>query len=787
MEYVDGTTLRTYLNDRGPLPLDSFHDLANQCLEGMAAAHAQGIIHRDIKPENLMVTPGGQVKFLDFGIARRRAGGMEATTTTTVGDSRAGTIAGTPQYMAPESLLGQPVDERADVFALGAVFYEMLTGRRPFEGETFAAVVDRVLNSHPDAVETLNPAAGAGLSAVVDRMLAKDPAARFASAAEVRAELATPSGVGSPVRAAVRPAVAPRLVRPSSRWRRPALAGAGVLLIVAAATAWRTLAAPALPRNRNVAVLAPRATPAEFVPFALGSAEFLSTRLRRHSGTPGLQVASFSRGLSEDVRSAADARKILGANLALIPTFEQLPDAFRGRLDLVECATGRVLATRRLEAPATRPFAFLDQTYRAAAAMLGLRARHTDAAAESGIHGTGTLRFHFQGLGRMRTARTPEEARSAIADFETACRTEPDAAAPRAGLAAAQFAANTLVKDSTLVTLAEATAREALALDSTRVEAHRCLATILSSQRKDAEALREYARTVQLDSTDADAYYAMGRMHARLGRLQEEKALYLAAVARRPDGWQPWSWLAVWNYRNGQMDEATRAYRQMIRCAPDYAEGYANLGGLLVLRGRYAAAVDTLKRALALRPSKGAFDNLGTAYFNSGRLQEAIDAYNQAFQFGTADYLSWLNLGDAYYWLRNRKDQAAGAYAQAIRLGREEMLSRLRAGRTPDASIPAHLAPVFARLEQADSARVYLRRALSADSANSAVQFHAALTYWQLGEHAKAMAWLERSVRAGYPTQWLHDSPMFQEWRADSAFRALVKETSETPPAASRS
>jgi tetratricopeptide (TPR) repeat protein len=296
--------------------------------------------------------------------------------------------------------------------------------------------------------------------------------------------------------------------------------------------------------------------------------------------------------------------------------------------------------------------------------------------------------------------------------------------------------------------------------------------------------LVEYARVTRLDSTDVDAYYSMARMHARLGRPQEERAVYLTLAARRPNTWQPWYWLGLWGFRNGDVDEAIRSFEQMIRCSPDYAEGYSTLGGMLVLRGRYAAAVDTLQRALALRPTKGALDNLGTAYFNSGRFQEAIDAYNQAFQFGTADYLSWLNLGDAYFWLRDRKDQAAGAYAQAIRLGREAILARARAGRSTDVTIPASLAPVFARLGQPDSARVYLGRALSADSSNSSVQFHAALTYWQLGERGKAMGWLERSVRAGYPAQWLQDSPMFQEWRADSAFRALVKETSGTPPPA---
>jgi len=177
---------------------------------------------------------------------------------------------------------------------------------------------------------------------------------------------------------------------------------------------------------------------------------------------------------------------------------------------------------------------------------------------------------------------------------------------------------------------------------------------------------------------------------------------------------------------------------------------------------------------LTLKPTKVAFDNLGTAYFNSGRLSESIDAYNQSFQFGFADYQSWLNLGDAYFWLRDRQDQAAEAYSQAIRLGRELTLQNARGGHTFDAMIPANLATVFPKLGQPDSARACLNEALKADSANSMVQYCAALTHWELDEKPQGLAWLERAVRGGYPVVWLRDSPVFQPWRSEPGFQALI-------------
>ena len=187
MEYVEGMTLRQRMAE--PVPLETFWEIANECVEGLAAAHAHGVIHRDIKPENLMLTGNGQIKILDFGIARRTES-ASPTTTLTSGESTSQRIAGTPQYMAPEAHLGATIDERTDIFSLGVVFYELLTTRRPFEGATFAAIVDQVLNATPPPVTETNPAAGFALSGTVAKMLAKQPAERIATLPEVKEQLA---------------------------------------------------------------------------------------------------------------------------------------------------------------------------------------------------------------------------------------------------------------------------------------------------------------------------------------------------------------------------------------------------------------------------------------------------------------------------------------------------------------------------------------------------------------------------------------------------------------------
>ncbi len=786
MEYVEGTTLREHMTR--PLSPAEFWPLALPCVEALAAAHAHGLIHRDIKPENLMVTPEGSVKILDFGLAIRAP--QVDTTTPTMTQTQAPRVAGTPVYMAPEAHLGKPMDERADLFSLGVVFYEMLTGTRPFVGDTYAAVLGMTLVATPLPVDERNPAVGGPLSQVVAKLLAKDPAARHRSAAGLLRDLIRVRDGGSLAiaddSAPAAPASPP--VRPKGRGRAVGLVIASVAIAAFLVFAWTRWAPVPLPRDRNLAILPPTTPGAsdDFASFALGLTELLASRLQRHAMTPGFQTVSFDDGHKAGVHSAADARKELGATIALVPVLEQSPSFLRARLTLYDTVRERAIATRKIETPATEPLSFCARIEHEATMMLALVPRAEDAAHAYGVHGAGTLRFYLQGRGRLKTATTVAQATRADADLEMACRTEPDAAVARAVLSAAELKLHQLGAEGEWLAKAEASARQAVRLDGTRAEPYRALGAVLFEEKQPAEALVVYERVVELDPTDDRTLYSVGRAYARLGNREREKQVYLAAIAKRPHCWAPRWWLATWQFRAGKYDEAMRSYEAMIERAPQFSTGYASLGGMLIMRGDYARAIEALRHSVELRPTKSAFDNLGTAYFNTGRSAEAVDAYNQSFQFGEADYMSWFNLGEAYYWLRDRKDQAAEAYHEAVRLGSGMIATRAKEGRAFDVAIPATLATVYPKLGQSDSARESLGRAIAADSTNSYVAYCAALTYWQLNEREPAMRWLEQAVAEGYPVTWLRDSPIFHEWRDVAAFRALVERKSAlTQPATS--
>ena len=247
-EFVQGETLRAMLA-HGPVPAATAVSVARQIALALDASHRAGVLHRDVKPENVMVRPDGLVTVIDFGIARAARDGVSPARDTL--DTVAGTTLGTPGYMAPEQIRGAAVDERTDVFALGVVLHEMLTGERPFPGATPADGMAATLTQEPTSLERAGASLPEGLREVVRRALAKQPAQRFTSAREMGAALDAMD--------LARPA--PRTATSSpSRRSRVVMGGLAVALVAAIATGLvltaRPTGSPAL-TDRDTLLLGP--------------------------------------------------------------------------------------------------------------------------------------------------------------------------------------------------------------------------------------------------------------------------------------------------------------------------------------------------------------------------------------------------------------------------------------------------------------------------------------------------------------------------------------------------
>src|SRR5262245_41337332 len=199
MELIEGSTLKKAV-ERKTLDGETAIELAIEIADALDAAHAKGIIHRDLKPTNVFVTAHGHAKILDFGLAKQ-VEGAAAGDATALGDDLTGigVAVGTISYMSPQQALGQPVDNRSDIFSFGVVLYEMVTGTRPFGGSTAAAVFNEILNRNPAPPSRLNADVSGSLDAIVQRCLEKNPDQRYQSAAEVRADLRKLRTSGAPV------------------------------------------------------------------------------------------------------------------------------------------------------------------------------------------------------------------------------------------------------------------------------------------------------------------------------------------------------------------------------------------------------------------------------------------------------------------------------------------------------------------------------------------------------------------------------------------------------------
>ncbi|MGE0130733.1 MAG: protein kinase [Blastocatellales bacterium] len=248
-EFVEGQTLRQMLSEpfSEPMPLQTSLEIAVQIADALVAAHKAGIVHRDLKPENVMVRPDGLVKVLDFGLAKladRSEIDSEAPTAIQI-KTDPGTVMGTISYMSPEQSLAQKIDQRTDIFSLGVMLYEMITGQRPFQGASNAALYDAILHHTPVPVTSLRPELPSELQWTIERALEKKTEQRFQTAAELKAALKTlkhESGSGS--------GATPQPLRQSNRrkWISKAAVIAGLTIALAATGYWRWFGAKKMPQ-----------------------------------------------------------------------------------------------------------------------------------------------------------------------------------------------------------------------------------------------------------------------------------------------------------------------------------------------------------------------------------------------------------------------------------------------------------------------------------------------------------------------------------------------------------
>ena len=596
-EFVEGETLRERLR-RGPIPVRDAVAIAVQTAGALAAAHARGLVHRDIKPENVMVRPDGYVKVLDFGLAK-------LTTPAPAGadslmQTQPGTILGTPRYMSPEQARGLELDQRTDVWSLGVVLYEMLSGRPPFDGHTAPDIVAAVLRSEQ---APLDPHVPKALGRIVSQALAKEPRLRFASAGDLLAGLLD---VKSAIDSSANREQAKPTPASAARARRPQAID-------------------------SLAVL----------PFVNGSGDpdteyfcdgITDSTIASLSTVPKLRVMARSTTFRYKGRDAdpLDVGRELNVRAVLTGRLSQRGDRLAITLELVDVLDGSRLWGAKYDSRVSEIFDLEEQIATEVSDKLRLRLTGPERTklVRRRTDNVGAYQAYLRG--RYAWNRRVEAGfRQAIKYFEEAIAADPAYALPYVGLAdcyallgIAEYGG---MRPREAMPRAHSAAQKALDIDDQLAEAHTTLAHVKGFYDWDwAGADREFKRAIELKPTYPFSHHWFALFLVAMGRAEEGIASELRALELEPLSLIINKNVGTVYYYARQYDRAIEQYTRALDLDADFSRSHLYLGMAYDAIGRHDDAVDELRIALAQSGGSGVIVGiLGHALGAAGRDAEA--------------------------------------------------------------------------------------------------------------------------------------------------------------------
>jgi eukaryotic-like serine/threonine-protein kinase len=636
MELLEGKTLRQKMD--APVATEDVLDLGIQIAEGLAAAHAKGIVHRDIKPENIFITDQGQVRILDFGLAKlgiealcekRTEGATQEMLTSP------GLALGTVAYMSPEQVLGKPLDARTDVFSFGTMLYELVGRDRPFKGATSGAVFDAILHAPPPSIRHASSKLAKELNRIIAKALEKDWEVRYQSASEIAADL--------------------------KRLRRDLQTG----------NPERTASVSARTAKRH------SITSIAVLPFENASGdsayEYLSDGLTDSiidelSRIPKISIAARStvfryKGQQVDPKSAGSE---LNVGAVIAGRVNRRGDALTIAVEMVDATTGLRLWGERYSRSSNDIFIIQDdiasQVRQQLSSTLGkqsrsLRRKHVpnSAAYESYLKG----RYYWN-------KRTEAELRKGAQFFEQAISLDPTYAAAYGGLADFHIVLGwySYVPPGDAFPRARAAANKAIELDSHLAEPHASLGFVSLLYEWDREA--------------AEAHFIRGlKLNPRYATGHQWYADFLAATNRMSEAWKeserakeldPLSIIINWNvgwilYFLRKYDEAVAQFRSTLELDPNYLVTRMFLGQAYLEQRKFDNAVEEFQRAVDLSNGAAfAIGLLGHCQAMAGEKNDALRLLDKLqdlsnTRYVSPDFMAWIymglgNLDEAFRFLR---------------------------------------------------------------------------------------------------------------------------------------
>lgn len=626
MEYIPGMTLAERLAV-GALPEKEVLTLGEHIAAALEEAHEQGVVHRDLKPGNIVVTPKGQAKVLDFGLAKLLRPESEISTADVLSSTVA--VAGTLPYMSPEQLRGKDADARGDIYAAGAVLYEMATGKRPFQEKVASALADDILHKPPPPPGRLKHDLSPRLEEIILKCLEKDPESRYQSSKELGVDLRRLSGASMAV--AAWPAIPARI-----SWRMW-LAIGGVVMLMAAlvgfnVATWRerllSQASPGRVKSLAVLPLENLSRDPEQEYFADGMTEALITELAQISALRVISRTSVVQ-YKGTMKTLPQIAKELRVDAVLEGSVQRSDDKVGIMVQLIHAPTDRHMWAKPYERELRDVLTLEREVARTIAREIQVKLTSQEQARLSTARAVNPEAYDAYLKGRFFwNKRTPEGFYKALDFFQQAIKKDTGYAQPYSGLADSY----TLLQDYGLLLpkdaypRAKAAALRAIELDETLAEAHTSLAAVLEDYDWDwAGAEREYKRAIELDSNYETAHQWYGALLSTLGRhgealAQAKTARDLAPVSARINIDVAWAlyWTRLY-------DEARDESRNTLELDPNFAPAYTLLGWASVRKNLLEEAIAEFEKAIDLSGDRTA-NQVGIAYARAmaGQRVEAL-------------------------------------------------------------------------------------------------------------------------------------------------------------------
>jgi len=623
MELVDGESLSSMIAG-GPMPIAQLLDLGIQMADALEAAHTKGIVHRDLKPMNMMVTSRGQVKILDFGLAKFEHN--EASTQTTSptapprGDLTAvGTVFGTVHYMSPEQARGLTTDARTDLFSLGAILYQMATGDRAFEGDTQAVVFDAILNRDPRPVAEANPAMPAALGPILEKALEKDRTLRYQTATELKTDLL-------------------RLRRKLDAIKSGPTGAAAV----------SDSKAPTRGPERSIAVLyfENLSGVKEDEYLRDGITEDILTDLSKIKGLnvyPRTTVLAFR----DQKPTAADVCRQLRADYALEGSLRRAGNRLRINTQLVDAATGFPVWSERYDREMSDIFAVQDEIAHKIAEALRIKVTPQEQA-ELAAKPTENLQaydLYLRGRSYARR-RTTRDMEFALQMFDNAVQLDPNFALAWAaianGCAHAQYWSG---GKGQYMERAQAASLRAVALAPDIPEVLISQGWILYAGGKYEDAARLTRAAISRKRDCEGAYYLLLRTLFASGKYDEVASLAEEALEAAGSDYNVY--IPIMNALGAlEREDAKRLVRQRLlqafenhlREVPEDARARILRAGMYAQEGRVEDSVREANLAMVLRPDEATvLYNAACTFSALGKRAESLDALQKAWNAGFKD------------------------------------------------------------------------------------------------------------------------------------------------------